>query len=62
MQPYLQHNIPVNQLSAQLPAVAEAISSCVHCGFCLHACATYELLGDKAYSPRQGIVLMKAVL
>jgi glycolate oxidase iron-sulfur subunit len=42
--------------------MARAISSCVHCGFCLPACPTYQVLGEEMDSPRGRILLMKHAL
>ena len=42
--------------------MARAVQTCVHCGFCLPTCPTYQVLGQEMDSPRGRIVLMKEVL
>ena len=39
-----------------------AASDCVHCGFCLPACPTYQLWGEEMDSPRGRIHLMSQIL
>lgn len=56
----MQHNIKSDDLHAT--EMTKAIESCVHCGFCLPACPTYNLLGEEMDSPRGRIYLMKNVL
>ena len=58
----MQHNIRIDTLGPRGPAMARAVESCVHCGFCLPACPTYRELGEEMDSPRGRIMLMKTAL
>lgn len=58
----MQHRIPIEELGAYGKAMAEAASACVHCGFCLPTCPTYQVLGEEMDSPRGRIYLMKGAL
>jgi len=49
-------------LAAALWAQEDKLTPCVHCGFCLPACPTYNRLGDENDSPRGRLYLMQAVV
>ena len=59
----MQTSFTLAQLSDPEIASSNAIlRACVHCGFCLATCPTYQLLGDELDSPRGRIYLMKSML
>jgi glycolate oxidase iron-sulfur subunit len=58
----VQHRIPIADLGPDGERMARAVSSCVHCGFCLAACPTYKVMGEEMDSPRGRIMLMKQQL
>jgi glycolate oxidase iron-sulfur subunit len=58
------HTKPLDTLLSdnELADAMHILQKCVHCGFCLSTCPTYQILGDEANSPRGRIYTIKSLL
>lgn len=52
---------PALQKTHEAQDAESILRACVHCGFCLATCPTYQVTGDELDSPRGRIYLMKAL-
>jgi len=59
----MQTHLPAELLKTSIGQEADSIlRSCVHCGFCIATCPTYQLLGDELDGPRGRIYQIKLAL
>ncbi len=59
----MQTNLLVDFLNTPQGQEADKIlRSCVHCGFCIATCPTYQILGDELDGPRGRIYQIKLAL
>jgi len=58
----IAHDDPVRSALDPDGSLRDLAGDCVHCGFCLPACPTYQLWGEEMDSPRGRIHLMTQIL
>src|SRR5215472_7504172 len=58
----IAHSAPASSLLDPDGTLRELAGDCVHCGFCLPACPTYQLWGEEMDSPRGRIHLLTQIL
>ena len=51
----------VSGFDSEHPPEQKLIDTCVHCGFCLSTCPSYQVIGKEMDSPRGRIYLMDAI-
>ena len=58
----IAHSAPASSALDPDGSLRDLASDCVHCGFCLPACPTYQLWGEEMDSPRGRIHLITQIL